>query len=357
MNNYFKNKNLNQQNTSLVQILKNENIALKEENKDLFRINEEFAGQVNILTVESEISRLEFIQVFDAVSDPLLVIDKKHTILRANRSFADLFKLESKTAAINKKCYDILNSNLCRTDNCPLEHIKNKRNRIELETTLELKNGNNVAFLITGAPLLGLANETIGAVIQFKDISERKAYEKALEKTNKELEGLARIDGLTQIANRRIFDESLQKEWQRMQRSHLPIALLMIDIDFFKLFNDNYGHAQGDECLKLVANAISSCVNRSHDLAARYGGEEFGCILPETDLKGAAIVADSVLNAIRNCKIPHGYSTVANIVTVSIGCFCMIPTSKDKYSELIIKADQLLYKSKKSGRNRVTTNK
>jgi len=347
MNNNFKNENLNQ-------IQKDENIALTEENEDLFRINEELAGQVNTLTVESEISRLEFIQVFDAVSDPLWIIDKKHTILRVNRTFVDLFKLESKAFAVGKKCYDILNSSLCRTDNCPLEYIKNKRDRIEVETTLEINNECGVAFLLTGAPLLGLANETIGAVVQFKDISERKAYEEALKKTNEKLEELARIDGLTQIANRRVFDETLQKEWQRMRRSHLPIALLMIDIDFFKLFNDNYGHAQGDECLKQVANAIKSCVHRSHDLAARYGGEEFGFILPETNLEGATTVADSVLNAVRNCKIPHEYSKVANIVTVSIGCFCMIPENKNEYSVLITEADQLLYKSKETGRNRVT---
>ncbi len=222
---------------------------------------------------------------------------------------------------------------------------------------MEIEKGIGAPFLLTSAPLFGLANETIGVVVQFKDISEQKAYEETLEKTNKKLESLARIDGLTHIANRRVFDETLQKEWKRMQRSHLPIALLMIDIDFFKLYNDNYGHAQGDECLKQVANAISNCIHRSHDLAARYGGEEFSCILPETDLNGAAIIADSVLSAVRECNILHECSNIASIVTVSIGCFCMIPGSKDKYSVLITKADQLLYKSKESGRNRVTIKK
>ncbi len=205
--------------------------------------------------------------------------------------------------------------------------------------------------------MFGLANETIGAVVQFKDISERKAYEETLEKTNKKFKALARVDGLTQIANRRVFDEVLTKEWRRMQRSHLPIALLMIDIDFFKLYNDNYGHAQGDECLKQIANAINGCIHRSHDLAARYGGEEFACILPETDLNGAAIVADTVLNAVRNCKILHECSEISNTVTVSIGCFSMIPENNNDCNILITEADQLLYKSKESGRNRFTTKK
>ena len=359
MNDNLKNNNYNQstKNIELIQTLKDKIITLKDDNQDLFRANEEFAGQVNTLTVEAEISRLEFIQVFDAVSDPLWIVDNQHTVLRVNRTFIELFKLENKNTVIGKKCYEILNLNLCQTDNCPLTYIRHRRKRIELEINFSIKKEKRQTFLITGAPLLGLTGETIGAVLQFKDISERKTYEKLLEKTNIKLKKLASIDGLTQIANRRFFDGTLQKEWRRMQRSNQPIALLMIDIDFFKLYNDNYGHAQGDECLKHVAKTLNNCVHRSHDFVARYGGEEFACILPDTDLKGAVTVADSVLNAIRECKISHEYSTVANIVTVSIGCFCMIPTSKDKSSELIIKADQLLYESKESGRNKVTINK
>jgi len=359
MNDYSKNRDPNQmqRNTNQSQLFQDENIALKEDNANLNRIIEEFAGQVSKLTVDSEIARLEFIQVFDAVSDPLWIIDKKQNVLRVNNTFAELFQVGDKEVAVGKKCYDIINSSLCQTNNCPLENIKKNKTSIELETSLEIEKGNDITFLLTGAPLIGLVNETIGAVVQFKDISERKVYEDALKKTNKKLEKLARVDGLTQIANRRVFDETLHKEWQRMQRSHLPIALLMIDIDFFKLFNDNYGHAQGDECLKQVAKTISSCVHRSHDLVARYGGEEFGCILPETDLKGAAIIADSILNSVQECQIPHEYSKVTDIVTISVGCFCMIPGKEDQYGVLIGEADKLLYKSKKLGRNRVTTNK
>ncbi|MCP3900543.1 MAG: diguanylate cyclase [Desulfobacteraceae bacterium] len=366
MKNKIENKIVNQsaKDTDLVRALKDENNALKNkiitlENdyEDLFSTNEELAGQVNSLTVKAEISRLEFVQIFDAVSDPLWIIDNQHTVLRVNRSFVELFKLGNKQAVIGKKCHDILNFNLCQTDNCPLKHILHKKERIAMEIDFPIAKGDTHAFLLTGAPLLGLAGETLGVVLQFKDISERRAYEEALKETNKKLKKQANIDGLTQISNRRFFNETLQKEWRRMQRSQKPIGLLMIDIDFFKLYNDNYGHAQGDECLKQIAKTIKSCARRSHDLAARYGGEEFAYILPETDLKGAAQVADSVLNAIRDLKIPHEYSKVANIATVSIGCFSMIPTTNDKQSDLIIKADQLLYKSKESGRNRFTTSK
>ncbi len=323
-------------------------------NQKLRKINEKLSGQVNTLTMQLEVSRLEFIQIFDAVSDPVWVVDNNNTILRVNSTFVDLFKLENKEAAVGKNCCDILNNCLCRKDNCPLEYAKEKGERIEKETTLKIKNKKNVPFLLTTDPLFGIINETIGAVVQFKNISERKAHEEALKETNKILEGLARLDGLTQIPNRRIFDETLEHEWLRMKRSQLPISLLMIDIDFFKLYNDNYGHAQGDECLKQIAYTIDCCVRRSQDLAARYGGEEFCCILPDTDLKGAVTIADSILNTIRDCKIPHEFSNAANIVTVSIGCSCMIPDKKDGYSELLADADQLLYKSKESGRNKIT---
>ncbi len=352
-----KNYNQSTKDTELIQTLKDKIITLKDDNHDLFRANEEFAGQVNTLTVEAEISRLEFIQVFDAVSDPLWIVDNNHTVLRVNRTFIELFKLENKRAVIGKKCYEILNLDLCRTDNCPLTYLRHRRKRIELEVNFSIKKVDIQAFLLTGSPLLGLTGETLGAVLQFKDISDRKAYEDFLKRTNKQLRKQASIDGLTQIANRRFFDETLQKEWQRMQRSNKPIALLMIDIDFFKLYNDNYGHAQGDECLKQVAKTLNNCVHRSHDLVARYGGEEFGCILPDTDLKGAVTVADSMLNAIRECKILHEFSKVKDIVTVSIGCFCMIPEKKDEYSALITQADQLLYKAKESGRNRVAVSR
>jgi diguanylate cyclase (GGDEF)-like protein len=345
-----------QEDTDLVQDLKEENADLEEENEDLERINEEFAGQINTLTVESEIARLEFIQIFDAVSDPLWIIDTNYTILRINRAFVNLLNLENRAVAIGKKCYDILDSSLCETDNCPLKYIKKNRTSIEIETTLEIENKTDATFLMTGDSLIGLANETIGVVEQFKDISKRKAYEKVLEVTNKNLEELASIDGLTQIANRRHFDETLQKELRRMQRFHKPIALLMIDIDFFKLYNDNYGHAKGDERLIQVAQVINNCFHRPNDLAARYGGEEFSCILPETNLNGAAAMADSILKAIRDCKISHEHSAVADIVTVSIGCFCMVPKSNDTPVSLITEADRLLYKSKESGRNQVTIN-
>lgn len=331
-------------------------MIVKEQNEEFSSHYEELLGQINTLTVEVEIARLEFIQVFDAVSDPLWVIDNEYNVLHINRALLKLLKIDNKSSVLGKKCYEILNLSLCKTDGCPLKHIQQENRSVEFDIDIEVTKGEKIAFWLTGAPFLGLAGETIGIVIQYKDISKRKQYEKELQRANKQLEALARIDGLTQIANRRFFDETLQKEWRRMQRNRSSIALIMVDIDCFKLYNDNYGHAKGDECLKKVATIINSCMNRSHDLAARYGGEEFACILPETDHHGAANIADSILSAVYESKIIHEYSEVANYITVSIGCFCMVPDSSDRAENLIVKADSLLYRSKMSGRNRVAIN-
>ncbi|MBF0574120.1 MAG: diguanylate cyclase [Desulfamplus sp.] len=328
----------------------------KEQDDYLSDLNEELFGKINTLTVELEIARLEFTQIFDAVSDPLWVIDNEYAVIHINRSFLKLLKIHSKTSVLGKKCYEILNYGLCQTDNCPLKFIKQNNQSAEFDIELDITKGDKSSFLLTASHFSGLAGETIGVVIQYKDISKRKQYERDLQTANKQLEELVRIDGLTQIANRRFFDEVLQKEWLRMQRSRKPIALIMIDIDFFKLYNDNYGHAKGDDCLKKVAALIKSCMHRSHDLAARYGGEEFVCVLPESDHTGAATVANSILNAIRDSKIPHEYSKIADHITVSIGCYCMIPDRNHNAETIIVKADSLLYNSKESGRNKFTIN-
>jgi diguanylate cyclase (GGDEF)-like protein len=165
----------------------------------------------------------------------------------------------------------------------------------------------------------------------------------------------ARIDGLTQIANRRRFDEYLLQEWNRHRRIQLPLSLLICDVDHFKLYNDGHGHQAGDECLKSVAKAINQCF-RSGDLVARYGGEEFAMVLPHTDCSGAVLVAERVRTAIDAASLRHQVSPVADRVTVSIGVACMTPQPKDgeDIRALIEEADRNLYLAKHRGRNRVS---
>jgi diguanylate cyclase (GGDEF)-like protein len=165
----------------------------------------------------------------------------------------------------------------------------------------------------------------------------------------------ARIDGLTQIANRRRFDEYLCQEWCRHLRTQEQLSLLICDVDHFKLFNDRYGHQAGDECLKSVAQVISQC-SRTGDLVARYGGEEFAIVLPHTNHAGAAHVAERVRSAVADAALPHGASPVCDRVTVSIGVACKTPQPTDAPGArtLVEEADRQLYLAKHRGRNRVS---
>ena len=193
------------------------------------------------------------------------------------------------------------------------------------------------------------------AVVQatIRDISARKLAEEKQFEFNRKLEALSSTDGLTGIANRRRFDEVLAKEYSRHARSGAELSLILLDIDYFKAFNDNYGHVNGDECLRQIAQVIAGCAARKPDLAARYGGEEFACILPETDINGAIAIAEKIRRGIIACAIPHKGSNIADCVTASLGVVttrCAV----DKTSLLILsRVDELLYRAKSFGRNRV----
>lgn len=176
-----------------------------------------------------------------------------------------------------------------------------------------------------------------------------------LDEANREFERLNAIDGLTGVANRRRFDETLRHEWRRAARGSHPLSLLFIDVDEFKQFNDGNGHVAGDECLRDLARLLQATLRRPSDLLARYGGEEFAVILPETDAAGAAAVADSLLAAVREAAIPHGHSDVSAILTISIGVATAVPERGDDNGQevLVTVADEALYKAKRAGRNQV----
>ena len=173
-----------------------------------------------------------------------------------------------------------------------------------------------------------------------------------LQQRNAELDRLSTLDGLTGIANRRYFDETLESEWRRAIREQAPLSLVMIDIDFFKLFNDNYGHQGGDDCLRQVAGALQKTVCRSGDLLARYGGEEFAVILPNTPAQGAMIMAEKLRAAVQALKLRHAYSKVSDIVTLSLGVATMLPAQGMDAEVLVAAADQALYEAKEEGRDR-----
>ena len=186
-----------------------------------------------------------------------------------------------------------------------------------------------------------------------KEIQERKNIEKTLQEVNQKLELLVNVDGLTGISNRRHFDNCLSREWRRLKREQKPLSLIICDVDHFKLYNDSYGHLQGDNCLRQIAQTMAQIINRPADLVARYGGEEFAVILPNTDLSGAHEVAKKLRQSIKDLKLRHKSSQTGQFVTISIGISSQIPHQDQSLEDLIITADQALYTAKAQGRDRI----
>jgi len=198
--------------------------------------------------------------------------------------------------------------------------------------------------------------ELEGIVAVSRDITARLDRERELLDTNTALQYLSNMDGLTDIPNRRYFEHTLQNEWNRTMRHSLPLSLLMIDIDYFKNFNDFYGHPAGDKCIQQIAIEIKNTLKRPSDFVARYGGEEFIVLLPETDAQGAATVAELILSNVRNLRVQNEVSGVSNYVTISIGSATVVPTVRHNPEDLINLADTELYSAKDAGKNQAKVN-
>jgi diguanylate cyclase (GGDEF)-like protein/PAS domain S-box-containing protein len=195
-------------------------------------------------------------------------------------------------------------------------------------------------------------NGEVDSLIGFMfDITERKKTEQELFKLQKELEELSFKDGLTGVANRRMFDNVIETEWLKARQNQQPLSLIIMDIDFFKEYNDCYGHLQGDDCLKQVAETLNGVAARSRDFFGRFGGEEFVMLLPETDENAAWAVAERCRQSLFKKQIPHEHSKVSQLLTISLGVSTMIPSPDGEHNELIDRADKQLYQAKQRGRN------
>ncbi len=206
--------------------------------------------------------------------------------------------------------------------------------------------GSRLYLAIDAGPIYDKTGKLIAVVETLRDMTLQKLAQSALQE-------LANHDGLTGIANRRAFDETLKLEWRRAMRDALPLSLLMVDVDRFKHYNDSQGHLAGDECLKRVATAMSDEMHRASDLVARYGGEEFAVILPGSSLEGATVVAEKLRAAVEKLSIPFANSELGH-VTVSVGVASVTPSAAGDSWQLISTADAALYRAKAAGRNRVT---
>lgn len=208
--------------------------------------------------------------------------------------------------------------------------------------------GKRQYLAIDAGPIYSADGQLIAVIETLRDVTEQKVAQTALER-------LATLDGLTGIANRRSFDERLQHEWHRASRANAPLSLIMADVDYFKRYNDVYGHQGGDECLRAVSAVFQRLAFRASDLAARYGGEEFAIILPSTGLEGAREVAERIRFEVEAAALPHEGSDVASWVTLSLGVATVFPGVDGEPKTLLTQADQALYAAKKEGRNRVAT--
>ncbi|MBR0736914.1 diguanylate cyclase [Bradyrhizobium liaoningense] len=209
------------------------------------------------------------------------------------------------------------------------------------------KLGSQLYLAIDAGPIHDEAGNLIAVVETLRDLTDQKRAEMALKE-------LATKDGLTGLSNRRAFDQMLMSEWSRAQRTQKPLALLFVDVDHFKLFNDRHGHQSGDECLRAVAAAVSRHAMRPLDLASRYGGEEFALILPDMDCDSACAVAEEIRCAVMALQIAHGATGASDHVTLSVGVASHIPTGADGGPDRLLgAADEALYVAKRLGRNRV----
>jgi len=307
----------------------------------------------NTMAVEAEIFNFELNQILNTSLDGLMLIDRDFTVRRINKALCT-FLHEKEEAVTGKKCFEVFPSSWCRTDQCSMKKIIEGEERVECDITKKRSDGIEIPFIYNAMPFRGLDGEFMGIVTTFKNITERKQAETALRKANEILERLATVDGLTQVANRRCFDQTITREWNRLIRNGQPLSLILCDVDFFKSYNDTCGHLAGDDCLRAVAGAIDARIRRGGDCVARYGGEEFAVILPGTFSEGAVHVAELLRRAVEKLAIEHPCSPVRSVVTISLGVATAFPANEVTPEILIQNADKALYEAKASGRNCVT---
>jgi len=223
------------------------------------------------------------------------------------------------------------------------------------------KDGSTFNIEVNSALIPDANQQPAKIVFVIRNITERKLAEQRIERLLEQLEAEkkaaelnAYTDSLSGLANRRYFDEMIRAEFFRLKRSGAPMSVIMLDVDYFKKYNDRYGHLEGDECLKQIGLTLKKLVRRAADLAARYGGEEFVAILSGTDRQGAMILAETIRAAVEALAIPHGGSDITDHITVSLGIATAYPTQLDSAAQIVALADEALYRSKQGGRNRIS---
>ncbi len=300
-------------------------------------------------------SQKQYRSLFENTGTATILVEKNLRISMANSKFVELSGFSKNEITGNKRLTEFIErKNLYRIRRF---HTKQKEKGLPLPTEYECLMIDKNKKLKHVVMKIYTPEGQQSSIVSFFDITKRKQAEAALQEAHERLRLVSVIDELTQVANRRQFNEKLNNEWSRHKRECLPLSLIMCDVDCFKLYNDTYGHQNGDRCLKSIADALKKAVKRSVDVVARYGGEEFAIIMPNTDLHGALIVAESARLAIEELKIPNKASTVSSSITLSLGVSSLIPTANMSHDALIKDADNALYEAKNQGRNQAVAGK
>jgi len=294
--------------------------------------------QATILVIDDDRIALDLIMLtFNATATVLTALNSENGLEIAVNEQPDLILLD--TLILDVDGHEICSQlkSMPETENIPIIILSNS-NQVEDE----------LAALDKGA--IDFVTKPVEAAI----LKARVANHLFQKRDRDQLKLMSSIDALTEVANRRRFDEYLHLEWRRAIRSKYPISLLMIDIDYFKSYNDTYGHQKGDKCLRAVASEIEQHLRRPSDMVARYGGEEFSVILPETPSYSASSLAKRIWSGVGNLNIEHTGSARVGHLTISIGAATTIPDENQSISQFIEISDKNLYKSKSEGRNRIT---
>ncbi|WP_428654780.1 diguanylate cyclase domain-containing protein [Photobacterium satsumensis] len=288
--------------------------------------------------------------ILSASRDPIALYNEHGVYVGCNEPFARSLGY-TQQSLLGKSSADVLDPDKLELFRQTDQQVVQQGMSVKLDDYVILEDGTPIWYEVLKSPYRDPTDGTTGVLMMARDVTERKMAEQQLADAIMELQELSFVDSLTKVANRRSFDEQLRKMWYSHIREKNPLTLILCDIDYFKAFNDNYGHQQGDFALREVAKVLRSVVKRETDEVARYGGEEFAFLLPNTSLEGGEVVAAAIHRALAEKGLTHRYSDIAATLTVSLGVATLTPQPSQDYGELVELADVALYKAKAAGRN------
>ncbi|EGR4456842.1 diguanylate cyclase domain-containing protein [Vibrio cholerae] len=292
--------------------------------------------------------------ILESSPDSIGIFNENMVYQACNQPFVEALGIAEVSDLVGKRLQDVIPEHIYARLSDTDSQVLHQGKSLRYIDRIERSDGEFIWFDVVKSPFRDPASGTNGVLIMARDVSERYLAAEQLEAANQELERLSFLDSLTHVANRRRFDEQLHTLWHLHVREGKPLSIILCDVDYFKDYNDAYGHLMGDETLKQIAIAFTQVANRHSDCVARYGGEEFGILLPNTPQSGAILVAERIHEKVRGLAIPHEHSKVTDRITVSLGIVTLIPRPEDVPEQMVELADRALYQAKANGRNQTS---